>query len=73
MRQPQRIKSMTRVPVKDAPAIELTETEEQFCRKYNYWPNKLELKMSSNAPESDREIARGLAVKIKHLRIIHES
>ena len=70
--QPQRIKSMSRVPVKNAPSIELTPELEEFCRKHNYWPGRLELRIRKPT-EHDRELAQELRSKIDHLRIIYET
>ena len=70
--QPQRIKSMSRVPVKNAPSIELTPELEAFCRKHDYWPGRLELRIRKPT-EQDRELVQQLRAKIKDLRVIYEA
>ena len=70
--QPQKIKSLTRIQVKNGPAIELSPELEEFCRKHNYWPSRTEIKIL-RPTEHDRAMVQELSSKIKDLRIIYET
>ena len=72
MMQPQKIRPLTRIQVKNGPAIELSPELEAFCRKYNYWPTRSEIKIRKPT-EQDRELVQQLRAKIKDLRVIYEA
>ncbi len=59
--QPKLIKPLvTRVYLKDSPAIELTEEEASFCRKIGFWPGHMTMNIKNN---EDLELAKQIAIK----------